>query len=76
MKTDSRQCPECDGRNLYVTSATSAAGYGPILLPGLGGFLTYARSNIVICADCGLIRFYAEPSTRAKLPTASQWTRL
>jgi len=76
METDSRTCPECARQNLYATTVGSAGGHGPVLLPGLGGFLHFAKFNIVVCSDCGLTRFYAEPGARAKLPNASQWTRL
>jgi hypothetical protein len=35
-----------------------------------------ARFKIVVCGDCGLMRFYAEPDAVAKLPRARQWERL
>ena len=76
MNSNSLQCPECDGRNLYTTSVVSAGGHGPVLLPGLGGFLRFAKFDVVVCSDCGLTRFFAEPSARTKLSTSSRWTRL
>ena len=76
MTTDSQTCPECAGQNLYGTRVNSAGGNGPAFLPGLGSFLCIAKFSVVVCADCGLTRFYAEPGARAKLPAASQWTRL
>ena len=46
METDSRTCPECAGQNLYATTVGSAGGHGPVLLPGLGGFLHFAKFNV------------------------------
>ena len=76
MKTRNTLCPECDGHSLYQTTTRSGGGYGPVLLPRLGRFLRMADFHVLVCADCGLTRFYAEPSARAKLPTASQWNPL
>ena len=76
MKTDSKTCPECAGQNLFATSVNSAGPHGPMLLPGLGGFLHFAKFSVVVCGDCGLTRFYAEPCARAKLPQAQAWRRL
>ena len=76
MNTRSHACPECSRQNLYKTSVNSAGNHGPVLLPGLGGFLRYAKFDVVICRDCGHTRFFAEPSARTKLSTSSRWTRL
>ena len=70
-------CPECGRHNLYATTTRSGGGYGPMLLPKLGSFWQFfARFEVVVCGDCGLTRFYAEPSARAKLPTVKAWRRL
>lgn len=49
--------------------------HGPLLLPGLNRsfWRPFAKFQVVVCADCGLTRFYAEASARAKLPTAEGW---
>jgi len=73
MSSNKTHCPECAGANLYCTETNSGGGYGPILLPGLGGFIRLARFQVVVCADCGLTRFYAEPNARAKLARARAW---
>lgn len=63
MKT----CPECSSEKLFCHSnISSSGGYGPTLLPELGGFLNAATMQVVLCADCGLVRFYADPPARAK----------
>ena len=76
MNTNPKQCPECGGATYCYTSANAGGGHGPYFLPGLGGFLRMARFKIVVCGDCGLTRFYAEPDAVAKLPRAKQWERL
>ena len=77
MKPISPQCPNCGGESLYRSEPVSSGGaYGPFLLPGLGGFLRYAQLIIVVCADCGLIRFFADPEAAGKLPQSDSWKRL
>ena len=76
MNTESHACPECQGPNLYSTTVYSGRGNGVSLLPGLGGFLHFATFNVVVCANCGLTRFYADKSALDKLSKAHQWRRL
>ena len=76
MNTHSKSCPECGGLTYCHTSTKAGGGYGPYFLPGLGGFLRMANFKIIVCGDCGLTRFYAEPDAVAKLPRAKQWERL
>ena len=61
---------------MYQAATSSGGHHGPCLLPGLGGFLSFAQLNVVVCADCGLTRFYAEPEARTKLRTSARWTQL
>ncbi len=76
MKTIPRKCPECDGQTLHTTTTSSGGPYGPFLLPSLGGFLHPAKFRVVVCHDCGLTRFYAEPEALKKLPEVSKWQRV
>ena len=76
MNAKTKSCPECGGATYCQTSFNAVGGHGPYFLPGLGGFLRMARFKIVVCGDCGLMRFYAEPDAVAKLPRARQWERL
>ncbi len=76
MKTISRKCPECAGQTLFTTTTSSGGQHGPALLPGLGGFLHYAKFRVVVCHDCGLTRFYAVDDALAKLPEAKYWQRM
>lgn len=81
MKTETVKCSECGAAALYRTTTNSGGGYGPALLPGLerpfsmGAFFsgTFAKFDVVVCAECGLTRFYADLDARAKLPTATGW---
>lgn len=76
VKAISHKCPECDGQKLFTATTSSGGQHGPALLPGLGGFLHYAKFRVVVCQTCGLTRFYAEPEALEKLPAASQWQRM
>ena len=73
MTAKPRACPECGGASLYVTSAESAGATGPVLLPGLGTFLSYAMMQVVLCRDCGLLRFYAAEAARSRIAGSSAW---
>jgi predicted nucleic-acid-binding Zn-ribbon protein len=72
-----KDCPECGGAHLYRSEEIRAGGdRGPNLLPGLGGMFTFARCNLVVCADCGFTRLFAAPKARAKLAESGDWTRV
>ena len=67
-------CPDCGSRTLYRGPATSSGGgHAPNYLPGLGRFLVSARFVLVVCRDCGLTRFFAQPEARAKLKESVRW---
>jgi predicted nucleic-acid-binding Zn-ribbon protein len=74
--TCAKPCPECGQKNLFVTEANSGGGHAPNYLPRLGGFFSAAKFEVVVCADCGLTRFFASPEARAKLAATSNWRRL
>jgi len=71
-----KPCPECGQNNLFVTTTTSGTGNGAVLLPGLGSFFSQATFEVVVCADCGLTRFFASPKAVGKLATAEEWRKL
>ena len=68
------RCVHCGAESLYVRRLSSA-GHGSYLLAGLGHFFHYAQFDVVVCAKCGLTRFFAEPSARERLPN-DHWARL
>jgi hypothetical protein len=71
-----RACPECSAKDLRVNVTASGSIRGPQLLPGLGDWLTYAPITVVVCRDCGLVRFFAQPKALEKLDDRSDWRRL
>jgi predicted nucleic-acid-binding Zn-ribbon protein len=67
-------CPHCGGMTLYQSKDVGSGGsHGPDLLPGLGKFVFSAKFVVVVCRDCGLTRFYAQPEARAKLSGSKKW---
>jgi len=71
-------CPHCGSTTPYWQPKVPANGLGgPFLLYGLEtGFLPTATFDVVVCADCGLTRFFAGAKERAKLPKAKKWSRV
>src|SRR5262249_45410913 len=65
-----RDCPECGGTDLRVTITESGNRWGPRLLPGLGTWLAYGPLTVVVCRECGFVRFFAQPATLEKLEKA------
>jgi len=76
MAAKLRECPECGGVSLYAASVESAGAAGPVLLPGLGTFLSYAKMQVVLCRDCGLLRFYAPKAARSRVVHSAAWQRI
>lgn len=67
-------CPNCRGNTLYESpEIASGGGHAPSWLPGLGGFFRQPKFVLVVCRDCGLTRFFAQPEARAKLKDSSKW---
>jgi predicted nucleic-acid-binding Zn-ribbon protein len=71
-----KDCPHCGGTELYVRRLSSAGGHGPYLLQGLGSFLHYADFDVVVCAGCGLTRFFAGREARGRVREHQDWKRL
>jgi len=70
-------CPNCRSSNLFRSKEISAGGgHAPDYLPGLGGFLCSEKFVLVVCAECGLARFFARPEATAKLAESPKWTRV
>lgn len=71
-----KQCPECGSSNLHSSSPIAAVGgYGPDLLPGLGKLFSSASFIAVLCADCGLTRYYATKETIGRLGQTGKWRK-
>jgi predicted nucleic-acid-binding Zn-ribbon protein len=72
-----RDCPECGSTNQHFRGNVDAmGGYGPNLLPGAGGFLRLPKMHVVVCGDCGLIRFFASEKTLERITSDRGWERL
>jgi predicted nucleic-acid-binding Zn-ribbon protein len=68
-------CSDCGSSRLYQKEGIEAgASESPNLLPGLGTFFSYASMTAVLCADCGLVRFYASQEARHK--AMEKWARI
>jgi predicted nucleic-acid-binding Zn-ribbon protein len=71
-------CPACGSRDQFqpLKPVRSGGGQAPNLLPGLGTWYQAAAFELVLCADCGLTRFYAVREAREKLRTSAKWRRV
>jgi predicted nucleic-acid-binding Zn-ribbon protein len=70
-------CPNCGGEDLYYTADVSAGGgFAPNYLPGLGGFWGIPEFTVIVCADCGLARFFASEKAKARLSESRKWQKV
>ena len=71
-------CPNCEGGNLFAheKDVSAGGGYAPNYLPGLGGVFSAEKFRLVLCADCGLTRFFASKTARQKLRETEKWKRV
>ena len=72
---DVTPCPNCQGTTLYASreQASHTGQHGPNYLAGLGSFWRSARLTVVVCRDCGLMRFFASSQATAKLKESGKW---
>jgi hypothetical protein len=74
--TPTPTCPECGGQHLMTRGGiTATGGYGPDLLPGTSRMLSWPTLRAVVCKDCGLLRYYVQPETLARVTEANGWRR-
>ena len=71
-----KKCINCDGQSLYTTMAASSGPYGPVLLPGLGGWLRTVKFHVVLCEGCGHVSFFADDEARANVHSKSKWRQI
>ena len=63
MKTINK-CPECGSDEIYAQAVSAIGGFGPDLLPKLGGpnplsgFLSGKNIELYVCGECGYMRFF------------------
>ncbi|MCL4275536.1 MAG: hypothetical protein QY328_11830 [Anaerolineales bacterium] len=53
-----KKCPECGNDEIYAKTVGARGGYGPDLLPGVGGFWAGGKFEIYVCGKCGYSQFY------------------
>src|SRR5690349_14009138 len=74
-------CPTCGSEELYWsqsvtgTSANTATDYPGVQTGIRGGISLAGTFRLLMCADCGLTRFYADPVTTKKLAGSFRWKR-
>jgi hypothetical protein len=66
-----RTCPNCDGTNLYVSSHKVGS-----YLPGLNKLGARSRVRVVVCIDCGLMRYFTDSDVTSQIPESKDWLRL
>lgn len=68
-------CPNCRSKTLYRTikPVSAGGGHAPNFLPGLGRTFSAEKFHIIVCADCGLTRFFARPEALGKLSASTKW---
>jgi predicted nucleic-acid-binding Zn-ribbon protein len=67
-------CPHCGSADLYTHNVEAGGVHGPNLLSGLGGFLSFATFDVVLCATCGRCEFFADE--RARQNATTTWRRV
>jgi predicted nucleic-acid-binding Zn-ribbon protein len=53
-----KTCPSCGGREIYFRTVGARGGYGPDLLPKVGGLLRGGKFELYICGTCGFTQIY------------------
>jgi predicted nucleic-acid-binding Zn-ribbon protein len=72
-----RKCANCGSESVYMREGvTACGGYGPDLLPGLGGFWSGPDFAVFVCSQCGLTQFFASEAARDKLKSSNKWKRV
>jgi hypothetical protein len=72
-----KNCPECGSGNQYFRpNVDVSSGYGPNLLPGTAGLFRSPKMHVVVCKDCGFMRFFAMEGTLEHIDERSGWEKL
>lgn len=75
--TKRKNCTQCGSENQIFRPNVEAWGaYGPNLLPDGGGLITQPRFHVVVCKDCGFIRFFATEKTLQRIASSKRWEAL
>jgi predicted nucleic-acid-binding Zn-ribbon protein len=68
-------CSHCGAEELHSRRVSSYGGHGPYILKGLGRLFHYADFDVVVCANCGFMQFFAEKAAYEQLPHVD-WKRI
>jgi hypothetical protein len=68
-------CSNCGGSDLRSTTTNAVGSFGPDLLPGASGWVIPATFDVVVCCNCGLVRFFAPPAAIEKVAKSASWER-
>ncbi len=71
-------CPNCACTELLETRrGISARGsYGPDLLPGAGGWFSGGRFKLVVCSECGFVRFFTGETELENIKKSTRWRKV
>ena len=68
-------CPNCGSTDLRTNTAEAVGSHGPDLLPGVSGIFRHAWFVVVVCCNCGLVRFFAPKEAIDKIAESASWER-
>ncbi len=70
-------CPNCQSNEVYAYKETVPfTGKHVSYLPGLGTMFSAAYVKPVLCAECGLTRYFAQDDARERVKTNGGWEKL
>ncbi len=69
-------CPHCHSDRVFKSEkVVDTTTIGGELLPKLASStFSSAKMRAVVCADCGLLRYFVEPDARQTLDASKHWT--
>ena len=53
-----KTCPSCSSREVYSRIVHARGGYGPDLLPKVGGLFRGGKFELYVCGTCGCTQFF------------------
>lgn len=70
-------CPACSSEKVYKYKKpiTAGGGYAPQLIPGIS-LMSAGKFTPVVCASCGLVRFFADGRTVERIEASKHWSRV
>ncbi len=75
--SESRTCRACGNDRVLMTRVAARGGYGPDLLPGVGGrVFQVPRFEMYVCSDCGLVDFVVPQEYLPIIRSSKKWSRV